>query len=233
MRATAFSAQNKYRIQARRCFSGVLGMKRDTAGRFASSIIVKTATRRNGKGISSQSVYHLGSQTVLPGGHGFSEVKLGRARQTGARQGGGKRHESTILEQPDSRDWCPYTPGEQPKDRTFIKLNTNENPPPSPGCWRPSGGRRISACGSILIRSLPRCGGRWRSTMAWSRSRCSAATAQTRCWGCAFYALFSPGRKVVFPDITYSFYPVYTELFGLDYEEIPSTRTSPCRWSAF
>ena len=63
--------------------------------------------------------------------------------------------------------------------------------------------------------------------MAWSRSRCSAATAQTRCWGCAFYALFSPGRKVVFPDITYSFYPVYTELFGLDYEEIPSTRTSP------
>ena len=39
--------------------------------------------------------------------------------------------------------------------------------------------------------------------------------------GLCFYALFSPGRKVVFPDITYSFYPVYTELFGLDYEEIP------------
>ena len=39
--------------------------------------------------------------------------------------------------------------------------------------------------------------------------------------GLCFYAFFTPGKKVVFPDITYSFYPVYTELFGLDYEEIP------------
>ena len=57
--------------------------------------------------------------------------------------------------------------------------------------------------------------------MAWSRSRCSAATAQTRCWGCAFTPCSARQKVGVAQDITYSFYPVYTELFGLDYEEIP------------
>jgi len=39
--------------------------------------------------------------------------------------------------------------------------------------------------------------------------------------GLCFYAFFSPGRRVIFPDITYSFYPVYAHLFQLDFEEIP------------
>ena len=39
--------------------------------------------------------------------------------------------------------------------------------------------------------------------------------------GLCFYAFFFPGRRVIFPDITYSFYPVYAHLFQLDFEEIP------------
>ena len=116
----------------------------------------------------------------------------------------------------------PYTPGEQPKDRVFIKLNTNENPyPPSPKVIE-----AIQQATDQRLRLYP------------DPEACelSAALAefyhirpeQVFCGngsdevlGLCFYAFFSPGKKVIFPDITYSFYPVYTELFNLDYEEIP------------
>ena len=120
------------------------------------------------------------------------------------------------------QDLVPYTPGEQPKDRVFIKLNTNENPyPPSP--------KVLQAIQDNLDQRL-------RLYPDPEACELSAALAefyhirpeQVFCGngsdevlGLCFYAFFSPGKKVVFPDITYSFYPVYTELFGLDYEEIP------------
>lgn len=116
----------------------------------------------------------------------------------------------------------PYTPGEQPKDRVFIKLNTNENPyPPSPKAME-----AIREATDSRLRLYP-------DPEATALSAALAefygiAPEQVFCGngsdevlGLCFYAFFSPGKKVIFPDITYSFYPVYTELFGLDYEEIP------------
>lgn len=120
------------------------------------------------------------------------------------------------------RDLVPYTPGEQPKDRVFIKLNTNENPyPPSDKVLQ-----AIAQASGDALRLYP-------DPEATALREAIAeyhglATEQVFCGngsdevlGLCFYAFFAPGKPVVFPDITYSFYPVYTKLFGLDWNEIP------------
>ncbi len=116
----------------------------------------------------------------------------------------------------------PYTPGEQPKDRTFIKLNTNENPyPPSPRVLeaiRREADQRLRLYPDPESAALR---GALAEHYGVEPGQVFCGNGSDEVLGLCFYALFSPGRKVVFPDITYSFYPVYTELFGLDYEEIP------------
>ncbi len=120
------------------------------------------------------------------------------------------------------RGLVPYTPGEQPKDRVFIKLNTNENPwPPSPNVLKAI---REEADERLRLYPDPEA----TALKAAIAKYCGVAPNQVFCGngsdevlGLCFYAFFTPGHKVVFPDITYSFYPVYTELFHLDYEEIP------------
>lgn len=120
------------------------------------------------------------------------------------------------------RDMIPYTPGEQPRDRKFIKLNTNENPyPPSELAIR---AMREAVSADLRLYPDPEC----------TQLRAAAAD----CWGVkpeqvfcgngsdeilafSFQAFFDPGRPVVFPKITYSFYPVYTDYFGLDRREVP------------
>lgn len=120
------------------------------------------------------------------------------------------------------RDAVPYVPGEQPRERKLIKLNTNENPyPPSP--------RAVEAMGAALGADL----------RLYPDPECTALrAAAAECWGVkpeqvfcgngsdeilafCFQAFFDPGREVVFPRITYSFYPVYTDYFGLDRREVP------------
>lgn len=120
------------------------------------------------------------------------------------------------------RDAVPYVPGEQPRDRKFIKLNTNENPyPPSPKAVQ---AMQEAVNGDLRLYPDPEC-----------TQLCAAAA---ECWGVkkeqvfcgngsdeilafCFQAFFDPGREVVFPKITYSFYPVYSDYFGLDRREVP------------
>ena len=120
------------------------------------------------------------------------------------------------------RELVPYTPGEQPKDRVFVKLNTNENPyPPSPRALEAI----RDACGEGLrLYPDPEASGLRRAIAAYhglSPEQVFCGNGSDEVLGLCFYAFFSPGKKVVFPDITYSFYPVYARLFQLDYEEIP------------
>jgi histidinol-phosphate aminotransferase len=120
------------------------------------------------------------------------------------------------------RSAVPYVPGEQPRERKFIKLNTNENPyPPSPLALE---AMRAAVNGDLRLYPDPEC------------TALRAAAAE--CWGVrpeqvfcgngsdeilafCFQAFFDPGRPVVFPKITYSFYPVYTDYFGLERREVP------------
>ena len=120
------------------------------------------------------------------------------------------------------KELVPYAPGEQPKDRVFIKLNTNENPyPPSPEVIRAIG----QATGDGLRLYPDPEATALRQAIAdyhgLKPEQVFCGNGSDEVLGLCFYAFFSPGKKVVFPDITYSFYPVYTELFGLDYEQIP------------
>lgn len=120
------------------------------------------------------------------------------------------------------RDIVPYTPGEQPRGRKFIKLNTNECPyPPSPKAIEAI---RTAAGDTLRLYPDPECM-ELRSAIAeregLSINQVFCGNGSDEILAFAFQAFFNPDREVVFPKITYSFYPVYTDFFGLSRREVP------------
>lgn len=116
----------------------------------------------------------------------------------------------------------PYTPGEQPRDRKFIKLNTNECPyPPSPKVIEAI---RSAAGDGLRLYPDPECV-ELRSAIAKREgldiSQVFCGNGSDEILAFAFQAFFDPDKNVVFPKITYSFYPVYTDFFGLRRREVP------------
>lgn len=120
------------------------------------------------------------------------------------------------------RDAVPYVPGEQPKDRKFIKLNTNENPyPPSPKVLEAV---RAAANDSLRLYPDPECTQLRHAIAAREGLKeeqvfCSNGSDEVLAF--AFQAFFDPDKEIVFPRVTYSFYPVYTNYFGLRCREVP------------
>ena len=120
------------------------------------------------------------------------------------------------------RDAVPYTPGEQPRDRTFVKLNTNECPyPPSPKALEAI---RQAAGDALRLYPDPECLAlrqaiAGREGLEPEQVFCSNGSDEVLAF--AFQAFFDPEREVVFPRITYSFYPVYTSYFGLNCRRVP------------
>jgi histidinol-phosphate aminotransferase len=118
----------------------------------------------------------------------------------------------------------PYVPGEQPKDRQLIKLNTNENPyPPSPKvieAIKNAAGERLRLypdpeCAIFREAAAARYGVKPQQVFAGNGSDEILAFA--------FGAFFESGEKaaqILFPDITYSFYPVYANLWEIPYRTI-------------
>lgn len=115
----------------------------------------------------------------------------------------------------------PYTPGEQPKVK-MIKLNTNENPFP-PGeavltAMREAANEDLrlypdpDAC---LLRDV------FAQYAKVAPENVFVGNGSDEVLAFAFDAFFEKGKPVFFPDISYSFYPVYCKHFGLDYEKIP------------
>ena len=116
----------------------------------------------------------------------------------------------------------PYIPGEQPKDRRFIKLNTNECPyPPSP---KAIGAIREAAGDGLRLYPDPECV-ELRAAIAKREgldiNQVFCGNGSDEILAFAFQAFFDPDEEVVFPKITYSFYPVYTDFFGLKRREVP------------
>lgn len=114
------------------------------------------------------------------------------------------------------RDLTPYTPGEQPKDRKFIKLNTNENPyPPSPAVLEAI---RANTDGTLRLYSDPDASALRAAIAAGfgvGEDQIFVGNGSDEVLAFAFQAFYSEGAEIVFPDITYSFYPVYANLFGI------------------
>jgi len=126
-----------------------------------------------------------------------------------------------------TKNLSPYIPGEQPKDRQFIKLNTNENPyPPSPKVIEAI---KKTANERLRLYPDPECS-ELRETIARRYNvkpeQVFASNSSDEILAFAFGAFFESGQKdnesaVLFPDITYSFYPVYAKLWDIPYRTIP------------
>ena len=117
---------------------------------------------------------------------------------------------------------APYVPGEQPKDRKYIKLNTNENPyPPCPAALDVV----VSESNAELkLYPDPECA-KLREALAdyynLSPNNVFVGNGSDEVLAFCFPAFFDPGCEIVFADITYSFYPVYANLFGVNFRLIP------------
>ncbi len=115
----------------------------------------------------------------------------------------------------------PYTPGEQPKERKFIKLNTNESPfPPSKKAVEMA----AEAAKSLQLYSDPeaRILTEKVAELCGVTSDCVLCTnGSDEILNFTFMAFCDRGHPAVFPDITYGFYSVFAELNGVPYEEIP------------
>ncbi len=115
----------------------------------------------------------------------------------------------------------PYTPGEQPKDQKYIKLNTNESPfaPPEDVIRAAS---MVSS--SLQLYSDPTCSSliaKLSEVYGIAPEKIIAANGSDETLFFAFLAYCDENHGAAFPDITYGFYPVFAEFTGIPYEEIP------------
>ncbi len=118
----------------------------------------------------------------------------------------------------------PYVPGEQPRISGLIKLNTNENPyPPSPAVHA-----AIAAANDTALRLYP---DPQASALREGIARYYRVTPEQvfvgngsdEVLGLAFVALLKHAAPLLFPDISYSFYPVYCGLYGISYRTVALT----------
>ena len=118
----------------------------------------------------------------------------------------------------------PYVPGEQPKVSNLIKLNTNENPyGPAPGVLQ---ALREQVGDALRLYPDPNAE-RLKSTIAdyngIQADQVFVGNGSDEVLAHTFRALLQQEQPVLFPDITYSFYPVYCGLFEVEYETVALT----------
>ena len=115
----------------------------------------------------------------------------------------------------------PYTPGEQPQERKYIKLNTNESPfPPSPIAQRFA----REEAGNLQLYSDPECRALVKQaaeSFDIGTDRIVFSNGSDDLLNFCFMAFCDAEHPAVFPDITYGFYTVFADLNGVPYEEKP------------
>ncbi|MBN9411073.1 MAG: histidinol-phosphate transaminase [Burkholderiales bacterium] len=131
--------------------------------------------------------------------------------------------------EPTSRFWSPqicslvpYVPGEQPRIEGLVKLNTNENPyPPSPRVIE-----AIARAASEGLQLYPdpsssALRGAIATACGTTLDHVFAGNGSDEVLALAFHAFFRHGMPLLMPDISYSFYRVYCDLYGIEPECVP------------
>jgi histidinol-phosphate aminotransferase len=124
-----------------------------------------------------------------------------------------------------ARGLTPYVPGEQPKLANLVKLNTNENPyPPSPRVIEAIHAE-IGSDGSSLRLYPDPTALRLRQTIAAHHGleveQIFVGNGSDEVLAHIFLGLLKHQRPLLFPDITYSFYPVYCGLYDIEHVAVP------------
>lgn len=128
-----------------------------------------------------------------------------------------------------SREWTknlrniePYVPGEQSKDKNIVKINANENPyPPSP-----KAAKVLKNFDTNKLRFYPSANStKLKEAIAKyykvDVSNVFVGNGSDDVLAVAFQSFFNSDKPIVYPDLTYSFYPVWCSLFGIKYKNYP------------
>jgi histidinol-phosphate aminotransferase len=118
----------------------------------------------------------------------------------------------------------PYVPGEQPRDRVYIKLNANENPyPPAPSVQK-----ALNEFDAASFRLYPDPDAtELREAIAAmlgggvTKDMIFAGNGSDEVLSFIFYTFFDSDAPLYFPEHTYSFYPVYSGYYGIPFKKIP------------
>ncbi len=124
--------------------------------------------------------------------------------------------------QKNFRNIEPYVPGEQPQYPDKVKLNTNENPyPPSPMVKKVLDSVNPDDLklypdpdASELVQAIA-------DYYGVDKNMVFAGVGSDDVLAMCFMSFFNSGKPILFPDITYSFYPVWADLFGVKYKTVP------------
>lgn len=128
-----------------------------------------------------------------------------------------------------SREWTknlrniePYVPGEQSKDKDIVKINANENPyPPSPKAIEV-----LKSFDTNKLRFYPSANStKLKEAIAKyykvDVSNVFVGNGSDDVLAVAFQSFFNSDKPIAYPDLTYSFYPVWCSLFGIEYKNYP------------
>lgn len=119
------------------------------------------------------------------------------------------------------KDLTPYVPGEQPRDRSYIKLNTNESPfPPSPKALEYA----AAAARNLQLYSDPTCISikeKMAQLKGVKKEQLFFGNGSDEVLYCAFLAFCDSKVGAIFPDISYGFYKVFAQFTGIPYTQVP------------
>lgn len=141
--------------------------------------------------------------------------------RSAAKKQKGERNMSRFLAQ-EAQRLDPYTPGEQPQDQQYIKLNTNESPfPPSPRVLKAVSRAELLKLNLYSDPTCARLTERIAQHYGLKTENVIAGNGSDEILSFAFRAFCGQGKGAAYADITYGFYKVWARLYGLEAKVVP------------